>query len=345
MDLRQLEYFLAVVEHGGVHRAAAALRVAQPSLSQSLRRLERDLQTDLFHRVGRGLVLAPAGEALVGPARQMLRTLGSAYDAVREVRDLEAGRIDVAALADLSADPAAIWVAQFRVANPRVSARIEERGAVSQVAELVASGECEVGVSVLPHPRDGLVHERLLTQHFVLVAPPGTDEQFPGTVGLADLDGVPLVLGERHATTREWIEGALRAADVEPLVSVEVPQRGAVLPMLLNGGGAAIVPLRLALDALLRDAVVRELDPPLRRDLGVVYRPGRPTAATAAFLDFTRDRVLSWERAIERRMAAGLGRVEAAAATDLAVRRRQRAEFSERSPVARRMIGETNRTV
>ncbi|GAA5114151.1 LysR family transcriptional regulator [Pseudonocardia adelaidensis] len=71
MDLRQLEYFLAVVEHGGVHRAAA-LHVAQPSLSQSLRRLERDLQADLFHRVGRGLVLAPAGEALIGPARQML---------------------------------------------------------------------------------------------------------------------------------------------------------------------------------------------------------------------------------------------------------------------------------
>jgi LysR family transcriptional regulator, nitrogen assimilation regulatory protein len=144
-----------------------------------------------------------------------------------------------------------------------------------------------------------------------------------------------LVLGERHATTREWIEATLRAADVEPLVSVEVPQRGAVLPMLLNGGGAAIVPLRLALDALLRDAVVRELDPPLRRDIGVVYRSGRLAAATAAFLDFTRDRVRSWERAIEHRMAAGLGRVRATAETDLAVRRRQRAEFSERSPVAR----------
>ncbi|GAA0927639.1 LysR family transcriptional regulator [Pseudonocardia zijingensis] len=335
MDLRQLEYFLAVVEHGGVHRAAAALHVAQPSLSQSLRRLERDLQTDLFHRVGRGLVLAPAGEALVGPARQVLRSLGSAYDAVREVRDLEAGRIDVASLADLSADPAAIWVAQFRVENPRVSARIEERGGVPQVADLVASGECEVGVSVLPHPRDGLVHERLLTQHFVLVAPPGTDGGFSDAVRLADLDGVPLVLGERHATTREWIEGSLRAADVEPLVSVEVPQRGAVLPMVLNGGGAAIVPLRLALDALLRDAVVRELVPPLRREIGVIYRLGPLTAATEAFLDFTRDRVRSWERAVERRMATGLGRVQATAAIDLAVRRRQRTTFADRSPVAR----------
>lgn len=334
MDLRQLEYFLAVVEHGGVHRAAAALRVAQPSLSQSLRRLERDLQVDLFHRVGRGLVLAPAGEALIGPARQMLRTVGAAYDAVREVRDLEAGRIDVASLADLSADPAAIWVAQFRVVKPRVSARMEERGTVSQVTDLVVSGECEVGVSVLPHPNDGLVHERLLTQHFVVVAPPGTDEGFPGPVRLRDLDGVPLVLGERHDTTRGWIEGALRAADVEPRVSAEVPQRGSVLPMVLNGGGAAIVPLRLALDALLRGAVVRELQPPLRRDIGVVYRVGPLAAATVAFLHHTREQVRSWERAVARRMAAGDDRVAATASTDLAVRRRQRAAFAARSPVA-----------
>lgn len=334
MDLRQLRYFLAVVEYGGVHRAAAALRVAQPSLSQSLRNLEKDLRTELFYRVGRGLVLAPAGEALMGPARQMLRTHDSAYEAVREVRDVEGGRVDVASLADLSADPAAIWVAQFRVDNPRVRARVEERGHVSEVTELVKSGECEIGVSVLPMPRDGLVHERLLVQHFVLVAPPGTDDQFDATVRLGDLGGVPLVVGERHATTREWIESMLRSCDVEPLVSVEVPQRGAVVPMVLNGAGAAIVPLRMALDAHLRDAVVREVDPPLRRDIGAIHRPGALTPASAAFLEHTRDRVASWDRAIQRRMDDGAGRVEAAAQTDRAVRRRQLAAFRQRSPVA-----------
>ncbi|GAA3440471.1 hypothetical protein BJ998_008724 [Kutzneria kofuensis] len=64
MDARQLEYFLAVVDHGGMGRAAAALHVAQPSLSQALRTLERDLGQPLFHRIGRRLVLNDAGLAV-----------------------------------------------------------------------------------------------------------------------------------------------------------------------------------------------------------------------------------------------------------------------------------------
>ncbi|MEV6702264.1 LysR family transcriptional regulator [Streptomyces sp. NPDC051453] len=77
-----MEYFVTVADNGGVNRAAAALRVAQPSLPQAVRNLEKDLSTKLFHRVGRGLVPAPAGEALVGPARQILRDV----DAMRCAR-------------------------------------------------------------------------------------------------------------------------------------------------------------------------------------------------------------------------------------------------------------------
>lgn len=336
VDLRQLRYFLAVVEQGGVHRAADALHVAQPSLSQAIRKLEHDLGADLFHRIGRRLVLSAAGEALVGPARQMLRTVDTAYDAVREVADVEAGRLDVASLADLSADPTAIWVAQFRVANRGVTARVEERGYAAQVADLVRSGECEIGVTVLPLPQESLVQERLLTQHFVLVAPPGTEDAFATTVPLRALEGVPLVMGERHATTREWVETTLREHGVEPSVAVEVPQRGAVVPMVLNGAGAAVVPLRLALDARLRDAVVREVDPPLTREVGLLHRTGALSAAAVAFLTYTRDRVASWTRALERRRGAGAGLIEAAASTELSVGRRLRSTFAADPPASAR---------
>ncbi|MGW6403760.1 LysR family transcriptional regulator [Streptomyces sp. NPDC055134] len=111
MDVRQLEYFLAVADNGGVNWAAAAPRVAQPSLPKAVRRLEKDPRTELFHRVGRGLVLAPACEALVGPARQILRDMDFARQAVREVRDVERGRIDIAALSDISTDPLWVWAA------------------------------------------------------------------------------------------------------------------------------------------------------------------------------------------------------------------------------------------
>lgn len=95
VDARQLEYFLAVVDHGGFTRAADALHVTQPALSQAVRALERDLGARLFQRAGRGVVLAAAGEALVGPARQVMRALLEARTAVQEVVGLVAGQLNL----------------------------------------------------------------------------------------------------------------------------------------------------------------------------------------------------------------------------------------------------------
>lgn len=335
MDVRQLEYFLAVVDNGGVNRAAAALRVAQPSLSQSLRKLEKDLRTELFHRVGRGLVLAPAGEALVGPARQILRDMDSARQAVREVRDVERGRIDIAALSDISTDPLSVWVANFRVKTPNVSLRVEERDHLADVLELVKSGACELGVTMLPVPRgEGLADEFLISQKFVLLLPPGTESELPETVPLGSMTGIPLVMGERNTTSRDYIEAMLRESGVEPRVAVEVPQRGAVVPMVLSGAGAAIVPLRVALEARQRGAVVREIEPRLERRIGVVHRTGRLTAAASTFLKGTKADLASWNRAVERRMASGLSRIEAAGQAMSVMEKRQLERFRARSPIA-----------
>ena len=92
MERRQLEYFIAVVEHGGFTAAALALHVAQPSLSHAIRALEREFGGSLFHRLPHGVVLTAAGEALVRPAQQVLRDLSTAGSLVREVLGLEGGR-------------------------------------------------------------------------------------------------------------------------------------------------------------------------------------------------------------------------------------------------------------
>ena len=83
MDIRQLKFFLAVVDHNGFSRAAEHLLVAQPSLSQAIAGFERELGMPLFHRIGRGVVLSEAGTALVGPARVVLRDLDEAKATMR----------------------------------------------------------------------------------------------------------------------------------------------------------------------------------------------------------------------------------------------------------------------
>lgn len=325
MDLRQLEYFLAVVDHGGINRAAAALRVAQPSLSQAVRRLEKDLGTELFHRVGRGIVLAPAGEALIGPARMILREAESAENAVRNVGRGGGGRVDVAALSDVSTDPLSVWVARFRARFPDVRFRIEERDEASDVVDLVRSGACELGFLSTPAAGD-LVSEELADQRFVLVCPPGTEARWPAPTPIEALTDVPLVMSGKGTSTRDYIEQSFRAHGVEPRVVVEIPQTGAVLPMVLSGGGAAIIPLRIALDARHRGGVVRELAPELSRRIGVVYRTGRMTATTTEFLSYSKRSLQRWLRDIEAHVGTGYSVIEAAslAALDADKRTRER---------------------
>ncbi|MFW0796817.1 LysR family transcriptional regulator [Gordonia sp. CPCC 205515] len=312
MDMRQLEYFLAVVEHGGVNRAAAALRVAQPSLSQAIRKLEKDLGTELFHRVGRGLVLAPAGEALVGPSRLILREAEAAENTVRSVGQGRRGRIDIATISDISTDPLSVWVARFRSEVPDVRFHIEERDDTADVVDLVRSGACEVGFAALPFTGTELSTEELVEQHFVLVCPPGTDAYWPDPTPIEALSGVPFVMGERGTTTRDYIESALGAHGVEPRVVIEVPQRGALLPMVMAGGGAAIASLRTAIDTRHRGGVIRELSPGLSRRLGMVHRPGRLTATTAEFLSFARGSINLWTDGIATNKQLGHSLVAAA---------------------------------
>ena len=86
MDARQLKFFLAVIDYGGFSRAAEQLYIAQPSLSQAIAGLERELGVALFHRVGRGVLPTDAGEQLIGPARQVLRDLATAQSAMDAVK-------------------------------------------------------------------------------------------------------------------------------------------------------------------------------------------------------------------------------------------------------------------
>src|SRR5579863_1305986 len=171
MDERRLRYFLAVVEDGSVTAAAARLRVAQPSLSQALRRLEAELGAELFHRVGRGLRLSAAGEALVGPARQVLLAIDEARDAITGIVALKAGRLELAALATLAVDPMADLIGRFREHHPGIEVRVHEPESADGIRALVGDGTCELGAAHLPLPGQLVAHP-LGEQELLFVLPP-----------------------------------------------------------------------------------------------------------------------------------------------------------------------------
>lgn len=292
MQLQQLDYVLAVVDHGSFTAGARALGVAQPSLSQGVRALEGELGAELFVRAGRRVRLTAAGEAFVEPARRALRDAATARAAVAEVAGVAAGRLDLVCLPSFAADPVAVLVGRFRRQHPGVRVRITEPEDPEALADAVRSGASELGVAGLPLA-DGLVAVPLAVHDYVAIVPPAAGEVPPA--GVADGEGPPplalrsladaaLITTPPGTSTRRLVDEALAAAGVTPAIAVETDHREAMAPLVVAGAGVALTPRRLGESARALGAVVREITPPIEREVGLVHRPGPLSPAARAFL-------------------------------------------------------------
>ena len=281
MDLRRLRLFLAVVDHGTFTAAAEAELVAQPAVSLAVRELETEVGAPLLIRSRHGAVLTAAGEALVPPARQALRDIEHAAAAVAAVTGLVSGRLDLATLPTLAADPVAELVGRFRRAHPGVTVRLGAPNGLDELGDDVRSGRAELGITEQGPANEGLQEIELHHQELLAVSPPGGSRQ---GIRLERLGGVPLVLGPLGSSQREVVEMALAAAGVVPQVAVETAQREALIPLVLAGAGTTFLPNRMAEAAGRLGATVRPTVPRLRRTIVLVHPQGSIGPAAARFI-------------------------------------------------------------
>ncbi len=284
MDERRLSYFLAVVDEGSVTRAARRVHVAQPSLSQAIRGLESELGAELFHRVGRGLRLSAAGEALVGPARQVLLAIDEVRDAITGIVELKTGRLELAALATLAVDPMADLIGRFRERHPGVEVRVHEPESADGIRALVRDGTCELGAAHLPLGGGSLIAHPLDEQELLFVLPRDAMPHTGRPLGARELAKTPFVVSPPGTSTRILLEQALTAVGVTPQIAVETAAREAIVPLVLAGAGAALLPAPLAREAQRRGAVIRGARPKITRAVGLVHRASRLSPSAAAFL-------------------------------------------------------------
>ncbi|HWE68820.1 MAG TPA: LysR family transcriptional regulator, partial [Acidimicrobiales bacterium] len=261
MDLRRLEHFLAVADHQGFTAASRAVSVSQPALSLAVKELEAELGTVLFHRLGRRVVVTPAGAALIGPARQALRDVETGRAAVAAVAGLEAGSLAIASLPTLAADPLAGIVGRFRRDHPAVTVDLAAPEDSDDVVAMVQDGRCELGLTDSDRLPEGLVAHPLGDQALVLVLPPGMGlpgrpaGRAPARVDLATLTDLPFVAAPPGTSTRRLLDEGVGGGS-GPRVAVVTAQRDAILPLVLAGAGAALLPEATASVAELHGAMV-----------------------------------------------------------------------------------------
>jgi len=285
MDLRQVDYVLAIVEHGGFTRAAEALHIAQPSLSQSIRRLEAELGAPLFVRLGRQVRLSAAGEAFVGPARRLLRDASTLREAVAAHTTMATGTLDIVALPTLVADPLATLIGAYRSTHPGIMIRVDEPRSSQDLIDMIRDGRSEIGITESAEPVTGLTQMQLSRQRLLAVLPPGTDAGADDTrLDLRRLARQPMILGPIGTSTRDLVDVALAEVDAVATVAVETSQREAIVPLVVAGAGVSVLPEPMAREAQRQGALVRRLRPELWRAVALVHPTDGLSPAAEAFI-------------------------------------------------------------
>src|SRR5918998_2424012 len=167
MTLQQLQYFLAAVEHGSFSAAADSLHLAQPSLSEQIRRLEAELGSPLFARGGRGLELTEAGKLLRPHAERTIAAADEARASVREVTQLTGGTVSFGTFGNAPYQLLSDLVQDFRSRHPQVRVRLMGLNS-STVADAVRDGRLEAGLISLPVDDTGLEVKPLVRDQVVL---------------------------------------------------------------------------------------------------------------------------------------------------------------------------------
>ncbi|WP_235022609.1 LysR family transcriptional regulator [Amycolatopsis alkalitolerans] len=282
MERRQIEYFLAVIDHGGITAAAGALHVAQPTLSHAIKLLESDLGAVLFHRMPRGVRLTAAGEAFADSARRIVRELETGRAAVKAVSGLVAGRLDLIALPGVLLDPLAALIGRFRARYPKVQVRVTAAERPEQIRDAVRSGAAELGFTdrVDAGERD-LTGDLVAEQELVVALPPGSEPPPGGVVEVRRLLEMDLVTGVRGMVIEVLTRaGADRAAEFTPVV--ESGLRASSLYLVLAGAGAAVLPRTLAEIGCPHGVLIAPLDPPQQRRSYVLRRAASLSPAAQA---------------------------------------------------------------
>ena len=239
MEMHQLRYFAKVADLGNVTRAAEACHVSQPSLSQQIAKLERELGQPLFERLGRGVRLTDAGTLFKRYCDQILSLTEDARTRVAD--DPDSGRIVLAAIPTVAPYFLPRVLTRFAQECPKARIEIVEDTTANIVRQL-ADGDIEMAIVALPLRADHVHTQPLFTEELVAVLPTDHPLAKKPRLGLKDLAAEPFViLNEAHCLTGNTMSFCARHS-LTPLVTGRSHQLLTVLELVRLGHGVSLIP-------------------------------------------------------------------------------------------------------
>jgi DNA-binding transcriptional LysR family regulator len=241
MDLRQLEYFVAVAEEANFTRAAQRVHISQSGVSAQVRQLERELGADLIDRSTRTATLTAAGVAALGPARTALAAAASVRQAVDDVNELMRGRLVVAMVTACTVAPLFDALAAFHLAHPGVEITLSEDSS-DRMVEQVRAGLVDLAlVGCAAAPPTDLDSLSIVSEGLVALVPGDHPLAKRRKVALAEVVAHPLVCLPPGTGIRTVLDRACAAQGLHPTVALQASAPDAVVDLARRGLGVAIL--------------------------------------------------------------------------------------------------------
>jgi DNA-binding transcriptional LysR family regulator len=241
MELRQLEYFVAVAEEANFTRAAARVHISQSGVSAQVRKLERDLGADLIDRSTRTATLTAAGVAALGPARAALDAATSVRQAVDDINELMRGRLVVAMVTACTVAPLFDALAALHHAHPGVEITLSEDSS-DRMVEQVRAGFVDLAlVGCAAAPPTDLESLSIVSEGLVALVPRDHALAARRTAALAEVVPHPVVCLPSGTGIRAVFDRACAAQGLQPTVALQASAPDAVVDLARRGLGVAIL--------------------------------------------------------------------------------------------------------
>jgi DNA-binding transcriptional LysR family regulator len=276
MDLRQLRYLVALAEERHFTRAAAREHIAQPALSQQIRKLEDEVGLPLVERTTRQVTITHAGHLLVARARRILAQVEAAQVELLGLRGMESGHVTVGTMHTMGPVDVSLALAIFHERHPAVELTVREHSS-EELAEMLRDDELDLAfLSVTERVEShGLGLHQLVSEELVVLLPPGHRLARRRTVRMAELHDEQFVSYREGARLRELLLAAGRHAGFQPEIKLESNESGRIRQLVARGMGVAILPQSDAVAPGAEVAVLTLTDPALSRDITLAWREGR----------------------------------------------------------------------
>lgn len=272
MELHQLKYFISIVETGSFSKAAKRCYVTQPSLSQQIIKLEKELGKKLFDRLGKKVVLTDIGNALLPRARRIIQETREVKSEIIYNQSLNTGILSVGLIPTIAPFLLPVCLKKFKTKFPKAEIKIHEN-LTENLLQMLVGFKIDIAIMSLPIDNELVEYKKLFDDPMVLSVPDSFKLSKSRKIRIKDLEKIPFIALDEEHCFGEQVQTFCYEKQITPDVVCKTWNISTILNCVSAGSGISIIPMMTALTNKPKNYIYKRLaENPSRAVVSVNYR-------------------------------------------------------------------------